>query len=200
MTPLIILASSSERRISLLKKTGINFTAVNHNLEKEPWFEESGKNMPLALGDFVRNLALMKAESLQDEYPENWIIGSDTLIFMEGAVYGKPEDMKSAFNMLKELSGKTHEVYTGICLINKSKNIYITDCDKTRVKIKPLNDKKIERYLSEYPPFDKAGSYGIQDEHGIVESYEGSFENVLGLPVQKLLPLLKKYNLINVLN
>jgi MAF protein len=200
MTPLIILASSSERRISLLKKTGINFTAVNHNLEKEPLFEESGKNMPLALEDFVRNLALMKAESLQDEYPENWIIGSDTLIFKEGAVYGKPENMESAFKMLKELSGKTHEVYTGICLINKSKNIYITDCDKTRVKIKPLNDKEIERYLSEYPPFDKAGSYGIQDEHGIVESYEGSFENVLGLPVQKLLPLLKKYNLINVLN
>ena len=184
------------------KKEGlsINFTALNHELEKEPRFEESGKNMPLALEDFVRNLALMKAESLQDEYPENWIIGSDTLISKEGAVYGKPEDMKSAFNMLKELSGKTHEVYTGICLINKSKNIHITDCDKTRVKIKPLNDKEIERYLSEYPPFDKAGSYGIQDEHGIVESYEGSFENVLGLPVQKLLPLLKKYNLINVLN
>ena len=196
MTPLIILASSSERRISLLKKTGINFTAVNHNLEKEPRFEESGKNMPLALIDFLRNLALMKAESLQDEYPENWIIGSDTLIFKEDVVYGKPEDMGSAFNMLKELSGKTHEVYTGICLINKTKNIYITDCDKTRVKIKPLNDKEIERYLSGYPPFDKAGSYGIQDEHGIVESYEGSFENVLGLPVQKLLPLLKEYNLI----
>ena len=69
MTPLIILASSSERRISLLKKTGINFIAVNHNLEKEPLFEEYGKNIPLALGNFVRNLALMKAKSLQDEYP-----------------------------------------------------------------------------------------------------------------------------------
>ena len=144
MTPLIILASSSERRISLLKKTGINFTALNHELEKEPRFEESGKNMPLALEDFVRNLALMKAESLQDEYPENWIIGSDTLIFKEGAVYGKPEDMKSAFNMLKELSGKTHEVYTGICLINKSKNIYITDCDKTRRIENMLNPSFIQ--------------------------------------------------------
>ena len=195
MTPLIILASSSERRIYLLKKSGINFIAVNHNLEREPRFNEFSQKMPVSIGDFVQNLAFMKAKSLQDDYPENWIIGSDTLIYMNGKVYGKPKDLSDAFNMLKELSGKTHEVYTGICLINKSKNIYITDYDKTAVKIKPLNDKGIEFYLSEYPPFDKAGSYGIQDEQGIVESYEGSFENVLGLPVQKLFPLLSKHGL-----
>ena len=110
-------------------------------------------------------------------------------------VYGKPKDLSDAFNMLKELSDKIHIVYTGISLINKSKNIYRADYDKTAVKIKLLNDKEITDYLSEYPPFDKAGSYGIQDEHGIVESYEGSFENVLGLPVQKLFPLLSGYGL-----
>ncbi|MDA8401781.1 MAG: Maf family protein, partial [Deltaproteobacteria bacterium] len=133
MTPLIILASSSERRIYLLKKSGINFIAVNHNLEREPRFDEFSKKMPVSIGDFVQNLALTKAESLQDDYPENWIIGSDTLIYMNGTVYGKPKDLSDAFNMLKELSGKIHIVYTGICLINKSKNIYITDCDKTAV-------------------------------------------------------------------
>ncbi len=196
MTPLIILASSSERRISLLKKQGINFIAVNHKLEREPQFEEFNGNMPVQVVGFVQNLALMKAKSLQDDYPENWIIGSDTVIYMNGTVYGKPEDSNDAFNMLKELSGKTHEVYTGIGLINKSKNIYRTGYDRTVVKIKPLNDKEVIDYLSKYPPFDKAGSYGIQDEHGIVESYEGSFENILGLPVQKLFPLLTEYNLM----
>ena len=198
MTPLIILASSSERRIYLLKKSGINFIAVNHNLEREPRFDDFSKNMlkmPVSIGDFVQNLALTKAKSLRDDYPENWIIGSDTVIYMNGTVYGKPKDSSDAFNMLKGLSGKTHEVYTGIGLINKSKNIYITDYDKTAVKIKPLNDKEIIDYLSEYSPEGKAGSYGIQDEHGIVELYEGSFENVLGLPVQKLFPLLSKYGL-----
>ena len=195
MTPLIILASSSERRIYLLKKSGINFIAVNHNLEREPRFDEFSKKMPVSIGDFVQNLALAKAESLQEDYPENWIIGSDTLIYMNGTVYGKPKDLSDAFNMLKKFSGKIHIVYTGISLINKSKNIYRADYDKTAVKIKLLNDKEITDYLSEYPPEGKAGSYGIQDEKGIVESYEGSFENVLGLPVQKLFPLLSRYGL-----
>ena len=194
MIPLI-LASSSERRIYLLKKSGINFIAANHKLESEPRFEESKGNTPVSIGGFVQNLALMKAKNLQDDYPENWIIGSDTLIYMNGTVYGKPKNLSDAFNMLKELSGKIHIVYTGISLINKSKNIYRADYDKTAVKIKLLNDKEITDYLSGYPPFDKAGSYGIQDEKGIVESYEGSFENVLGLPVQKLFPLLSKYGL-----
>jgi septum formation protein len=189
----LILASSSERRISLLKKQGIGFIAVSHKLEKEPRFEEFNGNIPI--GGFVQNLALMKAKSLMGDYPENWIIGSDTLIYMNGTVYGKPADLGDAFNMLKGLSGKPHEVYSGIALINKSENIYITDCDKTAVKIKLLSDKEITDYMLKYPPLDKAGSYGIQDEKGIVESYEGSFENVLGLPVQKLFPLLSQYNL-----
>ncbi|MCL4427852.1 MAG: Maf family protein [Deltaproteobacteria bacterium] len=194
MIPLI-LASSSERRIFLLKKSGINFIAVNHKLESEPLFEDSKGNTPASIGDFVQNLALMKAKSLQDDYAENWIIGADTLIYINGTVYGKPKNSKDAFNMIKELSGKIHIVYTGIALINKYKNIYVTDYDKTAVKIKMLSDKEITSYLSEYPPAGKAGSYGIQDEHGIVESYEGSFENVLGLPVQKLKLILLPLNM-----
>jgi septum formation protein len=193
MIPLI-LASSSERRISLLKKLAINFTAVNHKLATEPHFEEFNGN--ISIGGFVQKLALMKAESLLDGYPENFIIGSDTLICQNGTVYGKPKDFGGAFNMIKKLSGKTHQVYTGIALINKFNNIYRTDYDKTAVKIKRLNENEITDYINKYPPFDKAGSYGIQDEQGIVESYEGSFENVLGLPVQKLIPLLKEYRLI----
>ncbi|MHB1697596.1 MAG: Maf family protein [bacterium] len=193
MIPLI-LASSSERRMSLLKKLAINFTAVNHKLATEPHFEEFNGN--ISIGGFVKKLALMKAESLLDGYPENFILGSDTLICQNGAVYGKPKDFGDAFNMIKKLSGKIHQVYTGIALINKFNNIYRTDYDKTDVKIKRLNENEITDYINKYPPFDKAGSYGIQDEQGIVESYEGSFENVLGLPVQKLISLLNEYHVI----
>jgi len=96
----VILASSSERRISLLKKSGINFTAVNHKLPAEPHFEEFNGN--ISVGGFVQNLALMKAKSLLDDYPENWIVGSDTVICCNGTVYGKPENIGEAFNTLKD--------------------------------------------------------------------------------------------------
>ena len=157
----------------------------------EPQFDGS-----VPLGRFVQDLALKKAESLQEDYPDNFIIGSDTVICLNGTVYGKPKDFDNAFNTIKELSGKTHEVYTGVSLFNKLKNVYRTAYDKTFVKVKPLNSNEIKNYLNKYPPFDKAGSYGIQDDNGIVESYAGSFENVLGLPVQKLIPLLNEYHLI----
>ncbi len=187
----VILASSSERRIFLLKQLGAGFIVVNHRLQVEPQFDGS-----VPLGRFVQDLALKKAESLQEDYPDNFIIGSDTVICLNGTVYGKPKDFDDAFNTIKELSGKTHEVYTGVSLFNKLKNVYRTAYDKTFVKVKPLNSNEIKNYLNKYPPFDKAGSYGIQDDNGIVESYAGSFENVLGLPVQKLIPLLNEYHLI----
>ncbi len=189
----LILASSSERRIFLLKETGVHFIAASHKIQIEPEFNKSLKN--ISIGDFVENLALKKAQSLGNDYPENFILGSDTLIYQNGTVYGKPKDAGGAFDMLKELSGKTHCVYTGIGLFNKQKNISMTECDITAVRVRALNDNEIMDYIRKYPPLDKAGGYGIQDEEGIVESYEGSFENVLGLPVQKLIPILNKYRL-----
>ncbi len=193
----IILASSSERRIFLLKKAGIDFVAVNHKLQIEPSFNKlDGFRESISINRFVEDLALKKAKSLEEDYIDNFVIGSDTVIYLNGTVYGKPKDFNDAFNTIKELSGKTHEVYTGISLINKLKNIYKTAYDKTFVKIKPLNNNEIMNYLSKYPPFDKAGSYGIQDDNGIVESYTGSFENVLGLPLQKLISLLNECRLI----
>ena len=192
--PALILASSSERRMALLNKLGVHFIAAGHKLAAEPKFDESGGGA--SIGRFVENLALSKAESLAGDYPENFIIGSDTLIYLDGKVYGKPENTKDAFNMIRELSGKYHEVYSGIGLVNKSKSIHETAFDKTAVKIKKLRDDEIEYYIKNYRPLDKAGSYGIQDDESIVESYTGSFENVLGLPVRKLIPLLKKYGML----
>ena len=195
MDPLYILASSSQRRISLLKKFGFNFIAVNHNIAVEPNFEDLKLKENIFIENFVRQLALMKAKSVAVNYKNGYIIGADTVIFFNGKAYGKPLNLEDAFNMLKELAGKTHEVYSGISIVNNDKNIILTDHDKTFVSIKPLSDKEINSYISDNPPFDRAGSYGIQDENGIVESYSGSFENVLGLPAQKLLQILKEYNL-----
>ena len=190
-----VLASSSQRRISLLKKLGFNFIAVNHNITDEPKFEDLKLKENISIENFVRQLALMKAESVAFNYKNSYIIGADTVIFFNGKAYGKPLNLDDAFNMLKDLSGKTHEVYSGISIVNVDKNIGVTDYDKTLVMIKPLSDKEINSYISDHQPFDRAGSYGIQDENGIVKSYSGSFENVLGLPTQKLLQLLKEYNL-----
>ena len=195
MDPLYILASSSQRRISLLKKFGFNFIAVNHNIAVEPNFEDLKLKENISIENFVRQLALMKAKSVAVNYKNGYIIGADTVIFFNGKAYGKPLNLEDAYNMIKELAGKTHEVYSGISIVNNDKNIILTDHDKTFVSIKPLSDKEINSYISDNPPFDRAGSYGIQDENGIVESYSGSFENVLGLPVQKLLQILKEYNL-----
>ena len=195
MDPIYVLASSSQRRIGLLKKFGFNFTAANHNIADEPKFEDLKLKENISVENFVRQLALMKAKSIAVNYENSYIIGADTVIFFNGKAYGKPFNLEDAFNMLKEFEGKTHEVYSGISIINNNKNIVFTDYDKTFVSIKTLSDKEINYYISEHSPLDRAGSYGIQDENGIVESYSGSFENVLGLPVQKLLQILKEHNL-----
>jgi septum formation protein len=191
----IILSSSSERRISLLQEAGIDFIAVNHKLDIEPKFNEFHKQ--ITVENFVQKIASMKAKSIQNDYPENWIIGSDTIVYLNGKVYGKPENRADASCMLKEFSGKVHEVYSGISLINKFQNVYLTGFDKTAVRVKQLSDKEICDYIAVYPPFDKAGSYGIQDKPGIVESYEGSYENVLGLPLRKLLKMLKQCGVVD---
>ena len=191
----VILASSSERRISILNKLELNFIAVNHNIDTEPVYS---KNSGILIENFIMMLAIDKAKSIEKRYPNSFIIGADTLIYLNGKVYGKPLDFFEAERIIKHLSGKTHEVYTGISLINRKKNIYEADIDKSLVKIKSLTDAEIIEYINKYPPYDKAGSYGIQDENGIVENYAGSFNNIMGLCTDKLIPLLNKYGLLKI--
>lgn len=188
----IILASSSKRRIYLLEKLGLNFIDMKHRLAVEPRFNEK----IMSIECFTSDLALKKAESLQDDYPDSFIIGSDTIIYSNGKTFGKPKDFSDAVKTLNRLSGKIHYVYTGACLINKNTGVYKTVFDKTSVTIKPLSEEDIVKYLNKHSPLDKAGSYGIQDEDGIIESYSGSFENVLGLCIQKLIPILRESRLI----
>ncbi|MHB1679280.1 MAG: Maf family protein [bacterium] len=240
--PRIILASSSPRRIGILKEYNINFISKEHKIINEP--EYSGGAEPC---EFVKNIALDKAKSIESYYPDDFIVGSDTIVILDNSnkykifftnfnsdidnisynktknannrinnsiknidncnqnkdmrhlsliSLGKPKDAISAFNMINMLSGNIHNVYTGIALINKNRQIYESSYDKTEVKIKNLSDEEIYNYINQFTPFDKAGAYGIQDSKGIVESYSGSYKNVEGLCIEKLIPLLKKYHLI----
>ncbi|MFP4041526.1 MAG: Maf family protein, partial [Bacteroidales bacterium] len=135
-----------------------------------------------------------KAAAFDDELDNKTIvITADTIVWNEGQVVQKPQDTKDAYNILKSLSGKIHQVYTGVCLrsLKKQEAFYA----QTDVYFKELTDKEIWFYINEFEPFDKAGSYGIQEWLGYigVEKIEGSYFNVMGLPVQKLYVELNKF-------
>lgn len=190
---MLVLASSSERRKIILAEAGVFYFAAEHRIGKEPEFCE--KENGASVEDFIKELAFLKAESIAEEFPENFILGSDTLVYLNGKVYGKPVDTEDAFLMIKELSGKIHVVYSGAALINKSRGIAEKLYDRTSVTLKKMDDMEIKEYVRKFNPTDKAGGYGIQDENGIVESFKGSFENVMGLPIQKLEPVFKTHGI-----
>lgn len=182
----LILASGSPRRRALLSKLGINFQYVTSSInedfnEKNDYTEE------------VIRLATMKAYDVARIYDEAFIIGADTVVICENKVLGKPITYEKAFEMLKFLSGKTHEVITGVAVINKNKKFIKQFYDKTEVTFKNLSDELIKWYIENDEPYDKAGAYGIQGMGCLlVEKINGSYENVVGLPVSKLFEVFKE--------
>ncbi|MFW5978908.1 MAG: Maf family nucleotide pyrophosphatase [Bacteroidia bacterium] len=184
----IVLGSQSPRRQYLLKELGLNFDVKLKHMEEEVYPEGLQKEeIPLYL-------AKNKAAAFDDELDNKTIvITADTIVWNEGQVVQKPQDTKDAYNILKSLSGKIHQVYTGVCLrsLKKQASFYA----QTDVYFKELTDKEIWFYINEFEPFDKAGSYGIQEWLGYigVEKIEGSYFNVMGLPVQKLYVELNKF-------
>lgn len=184
----IILGSQSPRRQYLLKELGIKFDVKLKQMGEEVYPENlTREEIPLYL-------ARIKAEAFDDELNENIIvITADTIVWKDGQVLQKPKDEKEAFDILKSLSGTMHQVYTGVCI--RSVNQKSTFSSRTDVYFKNLTDKEIWYYIDKYEPFDKAGAYGIQEWLGYigVEKIDGSFFNVMGLPVQKLYVELKKF-------
>lgn len=180
----IILGSNSPRRSNLLKSIGLSFEIRKIDIE-----ETYPKNLsPIKIAEF-----LSKKKSDHQEISENEIlICADTLVFQGDKVYGKPKNKKNAKNMLIELSGKSHYVVTGVTLRTSKKTK--TFHETTQVFFKELSELEIEHYITKYEPFDKAGSYGIQEwlGHIGINKIIGSFNNVMGLPTQKLYTNLKK--------
>jgi len=184
----IILASNSPRRHFLLKEIGVDFTVMKpENVDED--FPET-----LKCEEIPMYLAKLKADSLKSKIKQNDIvITADTIVWLENEAINKPEDKEDAIRILKKLSGKTHQVYSGICITSLEKQISFSS--KSDVKFNDLSDEEINFYIEKYKPFDKAGAYGIQEWIGYIgiEYINGSFYNVMGLPIQKLYRELKEF-------
>lgn len=185
----IILGSNSPRRKELLSGLDINFEVitppdVDEVYPPNLWKEE----IPVYLSK-------LKADAYRTKMKDNTLlITADTIVWLNAKVYGKPADEADAKQMLLALSGKTHEVITGVCIttIEKQKAFFAV----SKVKFASLDEDEIDYYISKYKPYDKAGSYGVQEWIGYigVEKLDGSFYNVMGLPVRMLYKYLKDWN------
>lgn len=182
-----ILASKSARRIKLLKQIGLNFRRVDSNFkELEPSYHNPS--------NLVLHNAENKAKIVAANYKNEIIIGADTIVLLNNKILHKPKNLKQAKQFLSELSGNTHKVYTGICVIDTKQNKTITNFEKTNVKFRQIDSDEINYYVQNYKPFDKAGAYGIQDDFGclFIEKINGDYYNVVGLPLVNLYNILKQ--------
>lgn len=184
----IILGSQSPRRQELLHGLDLNFTVnVIAGLEENYPATLQGEEIPMFL-------AQQKAEAyLNSLTPKDMLITADTIVWLDGIVYGKPKDEADAKKMLRALSGKTHDVITGVCVTTTERQETFAAISK--VTFASFSDDEINYYIEKYRPMDKAGSYGVQEWIGYigVEHIDGSFYNVMGLPVQRLYTLLKNW-------
>lgn len=145
----------------------------------------------------VMQNAQRKAHAVAGRHRESLVIGADTEVFLDGVVFGKPRDLADAERMLAKLGGRVHEVFTGVCVIHHPFELELTFAERTRVWMRSLTGEQVRDYFTKVNPLDKAGAYGAQ-EHGelIIERVEGSFSNVMGLPVERLRASLEKLGLM----
>lgn len=183
----IILGSNSPRRQELLKSLGFKFLLKPINADEDYPADLVGSEIPVYLAE-------KKADAYPDELKEtDLLITADTIVWVEGKVLNKPAKYEDAVKMLETLSGKMHEVFTGVCL--KSGTKQTTFFDSTKVYFKKLKKEEIEYYVHNFNVYDKAGGYGVQDWIGYIgiDKIEGSFYNVMGLPVKELYEELVKF-------
>ena len=189
-----ILASSSPRRRELLLRLQTPFDIILPDVD-ESIIPPDGSPETYCI-----SLAELKANDISQHYPNNLVIGSDTIVVLDNNIMGKPEDKTMAQNMLETLSGKTHHVYTGVCLKWADKNIHHLFAEVTMVTFRKLSDADINHYIESCPPYDKAGSYGIQDWSAVfVKEIKGCYDNVVGFPISRFYEELKKLD-INLLD
>ena len=173
----IILASGSPRRKQLLEQIDLEFEVIPSQI-----YEDFSLN--LSPTDFVEYYAQEKAKDVANSYPDKWVIGADTIVVFESDTLGKPKNEKDSFQMLKRLSGNTHQVITGVSIQNIKQDISDSFHERTNVTFNTLSDNIINNYIKIYKPFDKAGSYGIQDWFSVcVNRIDGCFYNVMGFPL-----------------
>ncbi|WP_026464630.1 Maf family nucleotide pyrophosphatase [Adhaeribacter aquaticus] len=182
----LILASNSPRRKELLSKLDFSYEVRLREVPED--FPDTLKREQVA-----EYLANRKAEAYITDLDDEILITADTIVCVDDQILNKPEDENEAISMLKLLSGRMHEVFTGVCLLSKEKKIIFHD--QTKVYFKTLSEEEITYYTHKYKPYDKAGAYGAQEWLGMVaiDHIEGSYFNVMGLPVHKLYEQLQKF-------
>ncbi len=185
--PCLILASASPRRRQLLAEHGYDFTVVPADVEE------------IAPAHFTpREVVLWnarsKAHAVARAHPDEIVLGVDTLVAFDGRIFGKPRDMDEAFAMVSELNGRSHEVFSGVCIAQAASGKEHTFAEVTRVHFRKLSAAQIRTYHARIGPLDKAGAYAAQDDRGeLIERVEGSFTNVIGLPMEALADALRTF-------
>ena len=176
---MLILASQSPRRREMFDRLGLDYKAMTSDADET--ITES-----LSPAEYVKTLALRKAKALSSAVSkDDYVIAADTVVALDGEIYGKPIDYADAFRMIASFSGKTHEVYTAFAIV-RGERVY-AEAVATAVTFRTLSDHEIDYYIQKEAPYDKAGAYGIQELAGIfVEKIEGNFDNVVGLPLCQL--------------
>jgi len=180
----LILASKSPRRRYLLEQAGLEFSVIPSNFKENSLSLSSPET-------YVRRLAEAKAKDISQKYSDSWVIGADTIVFIDNAMLGKPGTRPEAREMLRRLSGKTHRVLTGYCICCEAMSRLFSETMITDVCFKELTELQINWYIDSGEPFDKAGAYAIQGIGTfLVKRIHGSYTNVVGLPICEVLEFL----------
>ena len=185
----IILASKSPRRHELMNLGRFEYEILISD-------EEEKIDETLTIEEQSKKLALDKAKIIFDNTQgDRAIIGADTIVVNNNEIYGKPKDRQDAIRMLKNLQGKTHRVYTSIAILIENNGEYkeYNELHETKITVKSMSDYEISRYITDTNPYDKAGAYAIQGEFALfIEKIEGSYTNVVGLPIERVYEILKE--------
>lgn len=180
----LVLASASPRRKEIMQTAGLAFSV---------FVSDTDETLPEGISAFdaVTELSFRKALAVAKTHPDDTVIGADTVVTLDGKILGKPTDPEDAKNMLRTLSGRTHKVFTGVCIVKNGKaNKFFEETDVTFFE---LSEKEIGDYVASLEPMDKAGAYGIQGRGcTLVKEIKGDYFNVVGLPVARLVRELKK--------
>lgn len=181
----MILASKSPRRKEILENIGFNLVIKSEDIE-----EVSDR---IEVVEKIKDIAYKKVEAVAKKYPNEYVVGADTIVEVDGDIIGKPKDEEEAKKILQRLSKRSHNVITAFSFINKYKDICIKDVAITKVYFKELSSEMIEWYIASKEPMDKAGAYGIQDKGSIfVEKIEGDFFTVMGFPIERFMERLNE--------
>jgi septum formation protein len=173
----LVLASVSHRRKAILQQIGIPFESAGSMINETPCKE-------MKPADSACSIAIKKVKSIEHDYNNRWILGADTIVVINNTIFGKPKDSEECKAILCSLKGKTHEVITGFCIHDPGKQLVHREAIVTKVTVKELSNTEIEAYITTGEPFGKAGAYAIQGIGSfMIEKINGSYTNVVGLPV-----------------